>query len=476
MKSVVERSNGSNGARPTGEGIEAGILACLQCGSCAASCPVQAVDASFNVRRLIRSIQLDRLDGSSREDIWACAQCMQCAALCPQGARPDEAILRLRRAAARGGEAPPQVEAAVRNVLRWRRPLPLTADVLTSWASGLSLPARGETLFLAGLYPYMPYVERLFRGFGRLPSDRVRRLGRVLAFLYPALQRLLPGVIRRLSRIDARPYHEALRGAVLALEAVGVKVAYLGEAEPWCGIELHTYGYEDEFAIHARAVRDTLRETGVREIVTPDVLTASCLKLLYPQVEADLGLPVRHLTEVIGERIGKAKGRWRAGERQVVTTFSDPCYLARRLEAVEEPRRIFQKIEKLHFREARRYGRQTRCVCGGGSELARPENVSKMADLRMAELISDTGAERIVTSCPVCVMMLRLAGERLGYAGSIQDLGQLLLEVLPEKSAWPASGAKVRPAAAESEPRGQRRRGASAWPPRPSADPRRESP
>lgn len=473
---MAARPSGSDGARLSGEGVEAGILACLQCGSCVASCPVQAVDASFNIRRLVRSIQLDRLDGSSREDIWACAQCMQCTALCPQGARPDEAILRLRREAARLGEAPAQVEAAVRNVLRWRRPLPLTADLLTSWAQGLSLPTRGETLFLAGLYPYMPYVERLFRSYGRLPSHRVGRLGRALWFLYPALQRLLPGVIRRLARIDARPYHEALRGAVLALEAVGVKVAYLYEAEPWCGIELHTYGYEDAFATHARQVRDALRKTGVREIVTPDVLTASCLKLLYPEVEADLGLPVRHLSEVVAERIGRAKGRWRAGERRIVATFSDPCYLARRLQVVDGPRRIFQRIEKLDLREARRHGLQTRCVCGGGSEVARPENVSKMADLRMAELISDTGAERIVTSCPVCVMMLRLAGERLGYPGSVQDLGQLLLEVLPEKSAWPPTGVKDRSGSAESDPPGQRRRGASGWPSRPPADPRRGSP
>jgi Fe-S oxidoreductase len=434
------------------------------------------VDPSFNVRRLVRSIQLDRLDGSSRADIWACAQCMQCTALCPQGARPDAAILGLRREAARLGEAPAQVGAAVRNVLRWQRPLPLAANLLTGWAEGLSLPTQGETLFLAGLYPYMPYVERLFRTFGRLPSRRVGRLGRVLSFLYPALQGLLPRVIPRLKQIDARPYHEALRGAVLALDAVGLKVAYLHEAEPWCGIELHTYGYEDAFAIHARRVRDALRKTGAREIVTPDVLTASCLEVLYPTVDADLGLPVKHLSEVVAARIGKAKGRWRAGERQVVATFSDPCYLARRLEVVDEPRRILQRIEKLQFREAHRHGRQTRCVCGGGSELARPENVAKMADLRLAELVSDTGAERIVTSCPVCVMMLRLAGERLGYPGPVQDLGQLLLEVLPEKSAWPEPGAKGRAGSREGEPRRERRSGASSWPPPPSAGARRESP
>lgn len=465
MTDVSQRTGGSGDARPAQEGGAAGVLACLQCGSCAASCPVQAVDSSFNIRRLIRSVQLGRLDGAAREDIWACAQCMQCTALCPQGARPDETILRLRREAAQLGEAPPQVEAAVRNVLRWQRPLPLAANLLTGWAQGLSLPTRGETLFLAGLYPYMPYVERVFRTFATLPSRRVGRLGRVLSFLYPALQRLVPSVIPRLTRIDARPYHEALRGAVLALEAVGVKVAYLGETEPWCGIELHTYGYEDAFAAHARGVRDALLKTGAREIVTPDVLTASCLEVLYPEVQADLGLPVRHLSEVIASRIGKAKGRWRAGERQLVTTFSDPCYLARRLQVVDEPRRIFQKIEKLHLKEAHRHGAHTRCVCGGGSELANPENVSKMADLRFTELVSDTGAERIVTSCPVCVMMLRLSGERLGYPGSVQDLGQLLLEVLPEKSAWPESAPKDRPGPARSEPRPRHRSGASSWPP-----------
>lgn len=392
---------------------------------------MQRADDSFNIRRLLRSIELDRLDRSARESVWACAQCLQCAESCPRGARPDQAMLMLRRIAAGERKAPPHVAAAVANVARWGRPLPLAAAPLTAWAQDLSLPREGATVFLAGLYPYAPYLERLIGTAASLAPKRLALFGRLASLARPLAQGVLSLSLPRLGGVEIGPYERALKGAVLALRTLGVEVAYLGEQEPWCGIELHTYGYEDAFVEHARGVVADLARRGVREVITADVLTASCLAVLYREAGVDHDLRVRHLVEVIAERIGRAKGRWRAGERRTVVAFSDPCYLARRLRLVDEPRAILRKIERIDLKEPVDHGLRTRCVCGGGSEIAEPARVMRMAELRLEELI-ETGAERVVTSCPVCVVMLRGAAERKGFPGRIQDIGELLLESLPE--------------------------------------------
>jgi heterodisulfide reductase subunit C len=68
-------------AHPGGENIKF----CFACGTCTAGCPVSAVDAEFNPRKIIREVLLGmRKEVLSSPVIWRCVQCYACTAKCPQ--------------------------------------------------------------------------------------------------------------------------------------------------------------------------------------------------------------------------------------------------------------------------------------------------------------------------------------------------------------------------------------------------------
>ena len=80
------------------------IAKCFICGTCTASCPVRAVDETFDPRRLIRMI----LVGMKREifesdAMWLCAGCQTCTDRCPQGVAVGDIMVIVRNLAVREG-------------------------------------------------------------------------------------------------------------------------------------------------------------------------------------------------------------------------------------------------------------------------------------------------------------------------------------------------------------------------------------
>jgi NADPH-dependent glutamate synthase beta subunit-like oxidoreductase len=58
---------------------------CEQCGRCSSACPITGI-TSFNVRRLIRHVELDLIDEIAASSMpWFCATCGRCEDACPNG-------------------------------------------------------------------------------------------------------------------------------------------------------------------------------------------------------------------------------------------------------------------------------------------------------------------------------------------------------------------------------------------------------
>jgi len=58
---------------------------CEQCGRCSSACPITGVNG-FNIRRLIRHVELDLIDEISASPMpWFCAACGRCEDACPNG-------------------------------------------------------------------------------------------------------------------------------------------------------------------------------------------------------------------------------------------------------------------------------------------------------------------------------------------------------------------------------------------------------
>jgi heterodisulfide reductase subunit C len=83
------------------------LRACYQCGTCASSCPVARLDASFNPREIIKlSLLGEKEEVVSGDSIWLCTSCFNCQERCPQNVEIAEVIYALRNIAIEAGHSP----------------------------------------------------------------------------------------------------------------------------------------------------------------------------------------------------------------------------------------------------------------------------------------------------------------------------------------------------------------------------------
>jgi NADPH-dependent glutamate synthase beta subunit-like oxidoreductase/ferredoxin len=69
---------------------------CEQCGRCSSACPLTGIDG-FNVRRLLRFVELDLIDEIADSSMpWSCATCARCEDACPHGIKIVDIIRGLR--------------------------------------------------------------------------------------------------------------------------------------------------------------------------------------------------------------------------------------------------------------------------------------------------------------------------------------------------------------------------------------------
>ncbi|MFB0502525.1 MAG: 4Fe-4S dicluster domain-containing protein [Candidatus Bathyarchaeia archaeon] len=83
------------------------ISLCYQCGTCASSCPVAKITASFNPRELIKlSLLGERDEVISGDAIWLCCSCYNCQERCPQKVEIADIMYALRNIAFKEGYIP----------------------------------------------------------------------------------------------------------------------------------------------------------------------------------------------------------------------------------------------------------------------------------------------------------------------------------------------------------------------------------
>jgi heterodisulfide reductase subunit C len=87
------------------------LLACFQCGTCTAGCPVREVDDSYNPRRIARMAVLGMKDELLKsKTIWLCSICYTCYERCPQNVHLTEVMTALKNIAVEEGYIFPAVQ------------------------------------------------------------------------------------------------------------------------------------------------------------------------------------------------------------------------------------------------------------------------------------------------------------------------------------------------------------------------------
>ena len=262
-------------------------------------------------------------------------------------------------------------------------------------------------------------AEGVAAGIESPVTDAVRRAyekhgnpaGKALA---PALRTLVPASLRD---DDApivyfpgctAPIEEpaGVRAAMKILEALGASGAGVAGDGACCGSALHWAGLPEAFDEHA--ARFVKRFGRRKTLVVADASCAWTLRVLYPERGHRIRAQVLHVSEWIAgffrERVlrarEKVKGRF---------VYHDPCFLARRLDVVDEPRAILAAVLAEGADELAWNRRDTVC-CGGGALLPRsmPDTARRMTEARAAEARA-LGAT-VVTSCATCVHRFREEG------------------------------------------------------------------
>jgi Fe-S oxidoreductase len=218
---------------------------------------------------------------------------------------------------------------------------------------------------------------------------------------------------------------------LMCMAAVGFAV--LGTAETCTGDPARRAGNEFLFQMMAQAAVDTINdafgERTKRKIV---VTCAHCFNTLtneYP----DLGghYEVVHHTQLLNRLVR---------DRRLVTvapvgrdvTYHDPCYLGRHNKVYAPPRELIE-ASGATLKEMPRNAARSFCCGAGGARMWMEEKVGKRINLERTDEALDTGADKIVTGCPFCRVMLTdglTARQDSGAARAeveVLDVAQMLL-------------------------------------------------
>jgi len=217
------------------------------------------------------------------------------------------------------------------------------------------------------------------------------------------------------------------------LQKAGVKFSTNLEQKACCGAPA--------FTIRDLDTAKTLAEKnmGLIESSNANLVVADCPGCASTMIEkyADIGVKIKpkitHIVNFIAQLIteGKLKLDKEIPHEFSKVTVHDPCHLSRNLGDLKSMRTIFKNIKGLTLLEPIYNNEHTHC-CGwsGALHWSDKKIAQKEASNRVSEL-KDTGANVIVSACPLCEVGLDkgLENDEKNKI-KIIDISELLLKVL----------------------------------------------
>lgn len=373
------------------------LTLCIKCSICNSACPA-AIDEKFlgpsALTATYRFLTDSRDQSSSQrlkpmaDNIWLCTQCNSCTLFCPKTLSCANAIVDDHSLIVETGDIPKTVKDVLESVYKYHNPMATHQNKRTEWAKDLNVKT----------YPTATGTNVLFFTCCSNTFDlRNQETARIMTGIFDKL---------------------------------GVSFATLGAEEWCCGdhmLRLGEKGLFEELAAHNVAL---FKQFNAGKIVTISPHCYNTFKNDKPYSDAKLN--VQHYTEFLAEAIeqGKIKPTKRVARR---VAYHDPCFLGKRNDVFDAPRKILRSIEGLELVEMRRT-RQSSFCCGGGAgrvwtEDAEPEK--RPCVDRIKEALS-LGVDTVAVACPYCVTTLEDAVKVLDVENKIvvKDVAELLKEAL----------------------------------------------
>ncbi|MFA6807715.1 MAG: (Fe-S)-binding protein [Eubacteriales bacterium] len=298
-------------------------------------------------------------------------------------------------------EIPPVLEILCENIVKSNNPLALNEKDLSSWAKGLNLPLKGDTLFYTGgEYQLLPYIDSLVKTITYInPNGNffslVMGARKIVNMTGIHAEKIYASILAK----DKKRYNLINYKAVYILQKLGYDLCYNGKEEIYSGALLHELGFWKELKSYAPKVADYVRKTEAKTVVCISPHAAEMFKLILPQITDFPDVKVRTFVEMVCER----KELLPKLNYNKPVVIHDSCRLARELGIHEEIRQILDSLG-VKYIEALRNREWTTC-CGGPSKMLFPD-ISKIVSGRRVTELADTGADTALISCPYCLSAL----------------------------------------------------------------------
>ncbi|HXZ23249.1 MAG TPA: heterodisulfide reductase-related iron-sulfur binding cluster, partial [Methanomassiliicoccales archaeon] len=227
------------------------------------------------------------------------------------------------------------------------------------------------------------------------------------------------------------------KAAATVIDRAGVKQNIMGGEEMCCTSPMLRTGQIDMSRDFAENNIRVTEKMGAKAMVTA---CAGCYKTTthdYGRFYSNPPFEVYHFSQYM-QKLIKEKKLKLTKEMKMKVTYHDPCHLGRHSGVFEAPREVIKAIPGIEMVEMGRNRMNSQCCGAGGGYKSQYNDLAvNIAAKRVKEAIA-TGAERIITACPFCVLNLQAGAKQLGANIKVQDLSELLVEATEPAVAAPA--------------------------------------
>lgn len=374
------------------------VLTCIQCGTCAGTCPYGEV-MDYPPRRIIGMLRAGLLEEVYvSESLLNCVACYACKAKCPRGIDLTGVLLPLvkEQVLLHVPEMPVELQKALENTLRYGNPMGESPRKRAAWAKTAGVPIRvfSEDARTADV---LWFVE-CYNSF------------------YPRGQNI--------SRATAKLFH-----------ILGVDFAILGNEEKCageCGRLSWETGLSNTLMEYNMAL---LAKYRFHRIVTSSPHAYDAFKYRYPVLGFNYTL--EQTVPFLFSYLEHLKPRLKRKLNYRVT-YHDSCCLGRHNNYYEEPRELLRAIPGMQLVEMTHNRINTICCGGGGGGMwldtyYKTKNQERLSERRAREAVA-TGADVLAVACDYEVSRFEDALKVLGADKKmvVKDVTELLAEALED--------------------------------------------
>ncbi len=359
--------------------------ACTRCGRCTEVCPSYGVGEPFSPRDFLYSVKKEKFDPKL---LWYCTTCGACLERCPVYVPPFEIVRQLRAKKIEDGtEVPSILIQTLERLYKYNNPWVSSKKKRAEWAKDLKI------------------IE-------------IPRSDKKLEYCY---------FVGCTTSYDTRAQKIA-RSFTAILRSCGIDFGILGKEEPCCGDIARRVGEDGLFEEQATECMELFREYGIRKIITSSPHCFYTMKKEYPMLNPDFRICVMHYSQFLERLIKEGRISFQR-KLDLKVTYHDPCYLGRHSRVFDPPRNVIKAIPGIELIEMKHCRENSLCCGGGGGRLWQEElDVEvRMSERRIMEA-AETGAQILITCCPICLIMLEDARKTKGLEDSIKvlDLNELV--------------------------------------------------